>query len=197
MAPIQYADPHLLLNPPTVSRPRFGVLLGDPAHTHRLILQSIFSQITRGERVCLIVGDNLLELYLLSRALRRYGLDPKEALKSIEYSRSFTCNELHHCILRLDMFKAKYWSALYIQGLLNGFYDENIRYADGDRKLIEILKHLREIASGGNSVIVTVSRPPTGIDRQSFVNRVVLSSNAYWQTCTESARLPYEQMSLL
>ena len=54
----------------------------------------------------------------------------------------------------------KDWSALYLLGLLETFWDEDIHYAEAARLLRDILARLRYWAEHGLSVLVTLSPPP-------------------------------------
>lgn len=157
------------------------VLFGHASELHPLVLQSLFLRAARGEPLGLIVGDNRFDVYALARLARGSGFDPSALLARIEFSRPFTCHQLHHGVLNLVEARANAWSALYVLGLLETFYDEDIRYGDAAQLLQEILIQLRQIASQGLSVLVTLSPPPKETARQAFIARVIDAADAYWQ----------------
>jgi hypothetical protein len=74
-------------------------LFGHASELHPLVLQSLFLRASRGERLGVIVGDNHLNEYALARLARGHEFDPSAVLSQIEFSRPFTCHQLHHCVL--------------------------------------------------------------------------------------------------
>jgi hypothetical protein len=178
-------------------QPKIGVLMGRAKELHSLVLDSIFTRISRGERVGLIVGDNLLDEYALAREVRRHGYDPSLLLAFIEFSRSFTCHQMNHAILNLDPIKIKEWGALYLQGLLETFFDEGIRYSEAERLLNESLIRLKQIAANGLPVIITVSPPAQEVHRQSFIGQVLRTADVYWTPTPKTIEhFTYQQLAL-
>lgn len=156
-------------------------LFGQTSELHPLILQSLFLHASRGEQLGVIVGDNRFDEIALARLARGRGFNPSALLARIEFSRPFTCHQLHHCVLNLVEERANDWRALYVLGLLETFWDEDIRYADVTRLLNEILTRLRQMAVQGLSVLVTISPSPKETTRQEFITRVIHAADAYWQ----------------
>jgi hypothetical protein len=165
----------------TPSSAQILVLFGRGRELHPLVLESLFWRVSRGERIGLVIGDNRLDEYALARLARGCGFDPANLFAQIEFSRPFTCHQLHHCILDLITSKVDTWSTLYVLGLLETLYDEDIRYADASRLLNDILSRLEQIASQGLAMLVTVSLPPIDSPRKEFVARVIRAADAYWQ----------------
>jgi len=175
-----------LLDPETIPFPsKILVLFGRTSELHPLVLQSFFLRAQRDERLSLIVGDNHLNEYALARLARAHGFNPASLLARIDFSRPFTCHQLHHCIVDLVMDKAKDWRALYVLGLLDTFYDEDIRLPIISRLLDDILTRLRFIASLGLPVLITLAPPPSVTTRVGLIARVIHAADAYWQPSPE------------
>ena len=94
------------------------VLFGHAAELHPLVLQSLCLRASRGERLGVIVGDNRLNEYAMARLARGHGFDPSAVLAQIEFSRPFTCHQLHHCVMDLVGERISEWRALYVLGML-------------------------------------------------------------------------------
>ena len=172
-------------------------LFGHAVELHPLVLQSLFLRAARGERLGVVVGDNRLNGYALARLARRYGFDPSALLAQIEFSRPFTCHQLHHGVVDLVPEKASTWRALYVLGLLETFWDEDIRYPIAARLLDEILSRLRWLARQNLPVLVTVSPPPKETARQEFITRVLHAADVpAWQPPPSVVERAAEQMSM-
>jgi hypothetical protein len=172
-------------------------LFGRAAELHPLVLQSLFLRAARGERLGVVVGDNRLNGYALARLARRYGFDPSALLAQIEFSRPFTCHQLHHGVVDLVPERARTWRALYVLGLLETFWDEDIRYPIAARLLDEILSRLGQIAMQNLPVLVTVSPPPKETTRQEFITRVLRAADVpAWQPPPSVVEHVAEQMSM-
>lgn len=156
-------------------------LLGRGAELHPLILQSLFVRAARGERLGVISADNCFNAYALARLARAHGFDPADLLGRIDLSRPFTGYQLHHCVINLVEERKHQWSALCVLGLLDGLYDEDLRFADATRLLRESLVGLKQLAADGLSILVTLSPPPRETSRAAFVTRVLCAADAYWQ----------------
>ena len=155
------------------------VLCGHSSQLHPLILQSLFLRAAR-EPIGVLIGDNRFDAYTLAQFARRCEIDPSALLKRIEFSRAFTCHQLHHGVMNLITPKIKSWRSLYVLGLVRLFDDEDIPYAEAVRLLDEILTRLHAVAAEGLAVLVTVS-PPKIAARGELVDRVLHSAHAYWQ----------------
>lgn len=176
-----------VLDPETIPLPsKILALCGQNRALHPLVLQSLFLRIQRGEHLGVIVGDNYLNAYTLARLARAHDFNPATLLAQIEFSRPFTCHQLHHCIIDLVPDKQAQWRALYVLGLLDTFYDEDIRLPIAARLLQDILAQLRRIATQGLPVLVTLAPPPRETTRTEFIPRVLHAADAYWQPSPEA-----------
>ena len=137
----------------------------------------------------MLIGHNRFDVYALSRLALEHGLDPRPLLERIELSRAFTCHQLHRRILTLGAPHAKRWSALYVLGLLDTFYDEDVKQYEARRLLNECLAKLREIAGSGLPVLITVSAPQEP-GREHFLEAVARQADMYWAPAEETPRLP-------
>jgi hypothetical protein len=168
-----------LPDPETIPLPsQILVLVGPTVELHPLVLQSLFLRAQRGEHLGVIVADNHLDTYTLARFARAHDFNPATLLAQIEFSRPFTCHQLHHCVIDLVTDRLTQWRALYVLGLLDTFYDEDIRLPMATRLLQDILVQLRRIATQGVPVLVTISPPPRETTRADFVHRVMHSADA-------------------
>lgn len=154
-------------------------LYGDRATIHSLILQSLCTRAARGERLALVIGDNHFDVYRLARLAAAQGLDPAALLPRIELSRPFTCYQLQHRITTLAP-HAHPWNALYVTGLLEMFYDQDVRVRDAGRLLSITLAHLKTLAHSGLPVLVSMAVPGQS-ERAHFVEWVKRAADVYWQ----------------
>jgi hypothetical protein len=171
----------LVLNPNEIPIPsKIIALCGRAAELHPLVLQSLCAIVARSRRVGVVVGDNRFDEFRLARYARAQGLDPAAILQRIIFSRPFTCHQLHHGVLNLDAEKMKAWDAFYVLGLLDTFWDEDIRYPDAVRLLQEIIARLKQFALDGLPILVTLSPPPVETTRVQFITRVLAAADGYW-----------------
>jgi hypothetical protein len=150
------------------------------AHTqiHPLVLQSLCARAARAEQLALVVGDNHFDAYRLARLARAQGLEPASVLSRLALTRAFTCYQLHHSVATLDTTRA--WNALYVLGLLEMFYDQDVREREARRLLLATLCELKRIAANGLPVLVTLS-PPKQPGRETFVGYVHQNADVWWQ----------------
>lgn len=158
------------------------------SYSHPLVIQSLASHAARGECLGVLIGHNRFDVYALSRLASEHGLDPGPILERIELSRAFTCHQLHRRILTLGVPHTNRWSALYVLGLLDTFYDEDVKQYEAKRMLYESLKKLKEIASGGLPVLITVSAPQEP-GRENFLGIVARQADMFWAPSEEAPRL--------
>ena len=144
-----------------------------------------------------IIGDNRFDEFRLARLARAHQFDPAPLLQLIVFSRPFTCHQLHHCVVNLDATVTRGWSGLYLLGLLDTFWDEDIHYAEAARLLRDILARLNGLSENGLSVLVTLSPPPTKTNREAFIAQVLDATDAYWMPSPRALEAPaINQMSL-
>ncbi len=155
-----YIQPNTALTPVPPLRARQVVAIsGSDVQSHPLVIQSLAIQAARGRRLGVLIGHNRLDVYGLARLVRANGLAPEPILARIELSRAFTCHQLHRRILTLRAEQARRWAALYVLGLPDTFYDEDVAYPEATRLLTESLAHLRQLAAGGLPILITASAP--------------------------------------
>ncbi len=152
-----------------------------------MVIRSLAAQAARGERVGVVVGHNRFDLYALARLAQSHGLDPRPLLARIELSRAFTCHQLHRRIMTLDPAKRR-WSALYVLGLLDTFYDEDVKGYEAARLLRESLARLRALSDEG-PVLVTVFAPKEP-GREHFLELTAQAVDVYWEPPREAQALP-------
>ncbi len=158
-------------------------------YSHPLVIQSLAAHAARGERLGVLIGHNRFDVYALSRLALEHGLDPRPILERIELSRAFTCHQLHRRILTLGVPHTERWSALYVLGLLDTFYDEDVKQYEARRLLNECLLKLKEVAASGLPTLITVSAPQE-LGREHFLEEVARQADMYWAPVEEAPRLP-------
>lgn len=134
---------------------------------HPRVIESLAAHTARGETVGVLIGHNRLDLHALTRLAHAHGLAPAPLLRRIYVSRAFTCHQMHRRIITLGGQENKEtrnpveqrWSALYVLGLLDTFYDEDVQYAEAARLLRECLDRLHALAAGGLPVFITLEAP--------------------------------------
>jgi hypothetical protein len=166
------------------------------SYSHPLVIQSLAAHAARGERLGVLIGHNRFDVYALSRLAVEHGLDPRPILERIELSRAFTCHQLHRRILTLGVPHTKRWSALYVLGLLDTFYDEDVKHHEARRLLSESLAKLKEIAVSGLPVLITVSAPHEP-GREHFLEVVARDADLYWEPSEDVPRLPAPRQLML
>lgn len=185
---------------------RLVAVCGARAQIHPLVLQSLCVRAARGEQLALVVGDNHFDAYQLARLARARGFHPASVLARIALTRPFTCYQLHHSIAALDpkgfcnnvetMRRVTRQNtrgrcarvenpsgldagldALYVIGLLELFYDQDVREYEAQRLLLATLKELKRLAAKGLPVLVTFSR--TRCAREAFMAMVRRTADVY------------------
>ncbi len=157
--------------------------------SHPLVIRSLAAHAARGERLGVLIGHNRFDVYALSRLALEHSLDPRPLLARIELSRAFTCHQLHRRILTLGVPHMQRWSALYVLGLLDTFYDEDVKHHEASRLLNESLRKLKEIAASGLPVLITVSAAQEP-GREHFLEVVASQADMYWEPSEDVPRLP-------
>jgi hypothetical protein len=171
--------------------PRLVAVCGDHAQIHPLILQSLLARAARGEPLALVVGDNRFDAYRLARLARARGLDPGVILSRLAVTRAFTCYQLHGCLADPKGFPhnrhfSGNWSsnpsglaALYVLGLLEMFYDEDLPELEARRLLLAGVTELKRIAEQGLPILITLSRKSSA--RARFVEIVRQAVDVWWE----------------
>lgn len=158
------------------------------SYSHPLVIRSLAAHAARGESLGVLVGHNKFDVYALSRLASEHGLDPVPILQRIELSRAFTCHQLHRRILTLAPPHTQRWSALYVLGLLDTFYDEDVKQYEAKRLLYESLRKLKDIAAEGLPVLITVSAPQEP-GREHFLEIVAGHADMFWAPVEQAPQL--------
>jgi hypothetical protein len=161
---------------------------GPESHSHPLVVRSLAAHSARGEHLGVLVGHNRFDLYALAARVQEQGYDPHPVLARIELSRAFTCHQLHRRILTLNPERTTRWSALFVLGLLDTFYDEDVKLHEAQRLLRESLAHLKALAGSGLPVLITLS-PPGEPGREHLLELAARQVDVYWQPDERSPRL--------
>jgi hypothetical protein len=112
-------------------------------------------------------------------------------------SRAETCHQLHRRIQTLNALTWSCWSALYVIGFADNFYDESCRYYEAERLLYQCLAFLRAIAASGLPVVLTVSAPRKR-GREHFLQLVAKQTDLLWEPEESAPQLPQSrQLELL
>jgi hypothetical protein len=159
------------------------------SYSHPLVIQSLAAHAARGERLAVLIGHNGFDVYALARLALEHGLDSRLILERIELSRAFTCHQLHRRILTLGAPRTDRWSALYVLGLLDIFYDEDVKQNEARRLLNDCLVKLKEIAGSGLPVLITVSAPQEP-GREHFLEIVAGHADLFWAPAEEAPASP-------
>ncbi len=165
---------------PLARAPQLVALAASDASVHPFVVQSLAARAQRGEPVGIVVGHNRFDLYAFTRLARQHGFDPTRWLTHIHLSRAFTCHQLRHRLVTLDRAVTRAWRALYVLGLLDTFYDEDIEYHEAARLLDETLDALKRLACEGLPVLITLS-PPRQPGRERLVQSIARAVDDYWE----------------
>jgi len=128
------------------------------------------------------------------RELRRLTIDPVRALANIQTARAFTCYQVLALLEQTCARQVR--EPVVIFDLLASFYDESVRYDEGQRLLAAALGHVRGLLAGA-PVMVSVRPPPSDFpERAAFVQRVCAEADQCWVEEAPSSAGVYQQGSL-
>ncbi|MGA2820317.1 MAG: hypothetical protein ABSF61_06650 [Anaerolineales bacterium] len=119
-----------------------------------IALSAIAQLAVRRGPVWVVDGGNCFDALWIARHIAVSGLAPGPALGRIHISRAFTCHQLVERLLSLS----PYMSPLVVLGLLDTFYDENIRLEEVRRLLNRTWPTLHS-CSRASLVVVTLQLP--------------------------------------
>lgn len=160
------------------------------------IIPSLAFHAARGERVGVIVGNNRFDVRAIAQLARRHKLDPRPLLARIELSRAETCHQLYQCIATLSDEQINAWHALYVLGFMENFYDETPKEHEAKWLLVQSLKTLRELASRGLLILLTLSEPKQK-GREHFLQVVAQRVDVYQEISETTPQLaPPRQLAL-
>ncbi len=147
---------------------------------HDLLVPSLASILLYSSGLGVIDGTNRFDVYALTRWAHARQLDPRPLLTRLELSRAFTCHQLHRRVLTLDAAKTARWSLLCILGLLETFFDEDVRCTEAQRLLRECLAHLKDLSAHSLPILLTISAPSMP-GREHFLNVVRTNVDLFWE----------------
>ena len=130
---------------------------GAPASSiTRFALHMAFSGIARKKPVVYLDGGNSFDPFLLSKAARHAGLTPEDLLSRIYISRAFTCHQMHSLVVdrlagALNEFGA---DVAIVSGLLNTFYDEDVKFGEAYDLLKEATAEFARLAGRGARILL-------------------------------------------
>ncbi len=119
-------------------------------------------------------GANAFDAYGLTRQVARRGADPRLVLARVHVSRAFTCYQLVERLAALAPLPSHMEHyVLYVLGLLDTFYDENVPLPEAERLLDQALAELRRLRTQGALIVLACKLPPyEAADRAVLVERV-------------------------
>lgn len=147
----------------------------------------------RGPLLLLDCGNRANPLPVV-RELRRLTMDPVRSLANIQTARAFTCYQVLALLEQTCARQVR--EPVVIFDLLASFYDESVRYDEGQRLLTAALGHVHGLLAGA-PVMVSVRPPPSDFpERAAFVQRVCAEADQCWVEEAPSSAGVYQQGSL-
>ncbi len=154
---------------------KIALVHGAPAGSiTRFALHMAFSGIARKKPVVYLDGGNSFDPFLLSKAARHAGLAPEDLLSRIHISRAFTCHQMHSLIVdrlagALNEFGA---DVAIVSGLLNTFYDEDVKFGEAYDLLKEATAEFARLAGRGTRILLACpdTKLPLAPRQNRFVN---------------------------
>ncbi|CAG0981648.1 hypothetical protein ANRL3_02169 [Anaerolineae bacterium] len=149
---------------------KIGLLYSNHSLTP-LALYGITLITTEGYAVWVLDGANSFNAYFVARLARRWGFAPEPVLDHIKLSRAFTCYQMKELATqRLEsVLGPPQQSAIFCLGLLDTFYDEDVKIVDAVRMIKMISTAFTELAKRGYTILITCREP-----RAEQKDRVVL-----------------------
>ena len=141
---------------------KIGLLYSDFSLT-RLALYGITLITTDGYAVWVLDGANSFNAYVVARLARRWGYAPEPILERIKLSRAFTCYEMKELVTRrlANALGPSQGTAIFCLGLLETFYDEDVKVADAVRMVKKISVTFTALARRGYTILITAREPRT------------------------------------
>ncbi len=123
--------------------------------------------------VFILDGSNSVDAFAIARSLRRKQQDFYPALERIQVARAFTCYQMASLIRQTPGGS----TPKIILGLLNSFYDEDVRLADALRLFDQAEENLKRLAQ--TAPILVTSRPPGSgqAERQQLYLRLMAAAD--------------------
>lgn len=181
----------------TLATPQVVAVKASESFFQTKIIPSLAFHTARGERVGVIVGNNRLDVRAIAQLAHKHKLDPRPLLARIELSRAETCHQLYQALKDLPVTKQTEWSALYLVGFMDTFYDETPKYYEVRWLLVKSLNLLKTIASNGLPVLILCSTPKQK-GREHFMQLVTQRVDVYQEISETIPQLaPPRQLALI
>ncbi len=189
---------------PATNRGRILLLYG-ASLPRDLLTRSLAWILLRHHHLYLIDGANAFDAYGLTRLIMKQRQDPRVMLKRIHLSRAFTCYQLAERIASLssshpeqpvlslskesEAQSKESLRAVYLVGLLDTFYDEDVPLVEATRLLNQMLAQLQQLAGRGALIIITTKLPPVeAAARAVLVQRVKESADVVYHLSKDGGR---------
>lgn len=130
------------------------VLLSAPRLYLWHTLPTCIARMAGGNSLRLLDGGNRLNLYGITREIRRYSSRVQDILENIYITRAFTCYQAAALLAEASMNQ----QPLLVLDLLVTFYDENVSLFERIKLLNECIVHLQRVSETA-PVLITNSPP--------------------------------------
>lgn len=139
---------------------KIGLLYSDLSLT-RLALYGITLITTDGYAVWVLDGANSFNAYVVAKLARQWGYAPEAILERIKLSRAFTCYQMKELVTRrlASALGSPQGTAIFCLGLLETFYDEDVKIVDAVRMIKMISATFTTLAQRGYTILITAREP--------------------------------------
>jgi hypothetical protein len=139
---------------------KIGLLYSDLSLT-RLALYGITLITTDGYAVWVLDGANSFNAYVVAKLARRWGYAPEPILGRIKLSRAFTCYQMKELVTQrlVSVLGPPRETAIFCLGLLETFYDEDVKLVDAVRMIKMISVMFTTLAQRGYTILITTREP--------------------------------------
>ncbi len=151
-------------------------LLYGHSHVLRLSQKLACRILLQAESLLVLDGANVFDPYLVAELSRKAGREPKELLRRIRVSRSFTCHQMLSLIRQVEK-AAKQWNnpLLVLLGPLTAFYDESVPSYEAWTLFRSFQKELDRLTQAGFRLLLACQQPAATTGR-TFVKRLQSSA---------------------
>ncbi len=145
-----------------IARPSQSILLrGDP-DVRLAAMRIAVSALLSGETVFWVEGANRFDLYTLTEAAKKWGVDPHPLLRRIEIARAFTIYQIETIVNRTlpAALRRQPEAVAVISDPLALCWDDEVPYAEARRVVQRLAAAVRGLASSGFRLVVACPDPP-------------------------------------
>lgn len=145
-----------------LAQPSQVVLLYGEPDVRIAALRIAVSALLAGETVFWVEGANRFDLYTLTEAAKKWGVDPHPLLRRIKIARAFTVHQLDTLVTRSlpRALRERPDAPAVISDPLALCWDDEVPYAEARRIVQRLVVAVRGLASRGFRLVVTCSDPP-------------------------------------